>query len=184
MVNVRTAPPVKVPAVIVTVNTPPAEIVAVPAPPGPPEMKVTVPGAATASPAPLSVMIMLPLEGIAVVGVRDTVMMTPEAPLAELLRVIAGWFVPTVLVKCVMAAATSPGVIVVSALDESLKHSDTIARASPRVSPTSVMVIAVVPVSAPAVVSTIEVLAAVAAGVEVAVKDTTVLAMEVTDPKK
>ncbi len=46
------------------------------------------------------------------------------------------------------------------------------------------MVIAAVPVKAPAVVSTIEVLAADAAGDEVAVKDVTVLAMEMTDPKK
>jgi hypothetical protein len=60
----------------------------------------------------------------------------------------------------------------------------TIARATPRVSPVSVIVIATVPVAAPAVVSTIEVLAAVAAGVEVAVKPATVLAMELTDPKK
>ncbi len=60
----------------------------------------------------------------------------------------------------------------------------TIARTLPRVSPVSVIVMAAVPVAAPAVVSTIEVLAAVAAGVEVAVKDVTALAMEVTDPKK
>ncbi len=60
----------------------------------------------------------------------------------------------------------------------------TMARAPPRVSPVSVMVIAAVPVAAPAVVRTIEVLAAVAAGVEVAVKVPTVLAMEATDPKK
>ena len=46
------------------------------------------------------------------------------------------------------------------------------------------LLLAAVPVAAPVVVSTIEVLAAIAAGVEVAVKDTTVLAMEVTDPKK
>jgi hypothetical protein len=51
-------------------------------------------------------------------------------------------------------------------------------------SPVSVIVIAAVPVAAPAVVRTIEVLAAVAAGVEVAVKEVTVLAMDVTDPKK
>ncbi len=54
-------------------------------------------------------------------------------------------------------------------------------------SPVRVMVIAVVlvmPVAAPAVVRMIEVLVAVAAGVEVAVKDVTVLAMEATDPKK
>ena len=51
-------------------------------------------------------------------------------------------------------------------------------------SPVSVIVIAAVPVAAPAVVSTIEVLVAVAAGVEVAVNDVTPLAMDVTDPKK
>ena len=51
-------------------------------------------------------------------------------------------------------------------------------------SPVSVMVIARVGVAAPAVVSTIVVLVAVAARDEVAVKDVTVLAMELTDPKK
>ena len=61
----------------------------------------------------------------------------------------------------------------------------TMARAPPRVSPVGVTVIAAMPVAAPAVVRTIEVLVAVAAGVEVlAVKDATVLAMEATDPKK
>jgi len=60
----------------------------------------------------------------------------------------------------------------------------TMARALPRVSPVRVMVIAAVPVAAPAVVSTIVVLVAVAAGVEVAVKFVTALAMELTDPKK
>jgi hypothetical protein len=43
---------------------------------------------------------------------------------------------------------------------------------------------AAVPVAAPAVVSTIEVLVAVAAGVEVAVNNVTLLVMEETDPKK
>jgi hypothetical protein len=84
----------------------------------------------------------------------------------------------------VIAAASSPGVKVVSALDESWKPPVTMARAPPRVSPVSVIVIATVPVPAPAVVSTIEVLVAVAAGDEVAVKDVTVLRMELTDPKK
>ena len=51
-------------------------------------------------------------------------------------------------------------------------------------SPVSVIVIAAVPVAAPAVVRTIEVLAAVAAGIEVAVNDVTPLSMYVTDPKK
>ncbi len=97
MVNVSAVPTVKVPAVIVTVNTPAANA-AVPAPPAPLAMKVREPGEATASPAPLSVMKILPLGGIRVVGVRDTVMMTPVAPLTELLRVIAGWFVPSVSV--------------------------------------------------------------------------------------
>ncbi len=46
------------------------------------------------------------------------------------------------------------------------------------------MVMAAVPVAAPPVVSTIEVLVAVAAEVEVAVKDATLLAMEATDLKK
>jgi hypothetical protein len=46
------------------------------------------------------------------------------------------------------------------------------------------MVIAALPVTAPAVVSTIEVFCAVAAKDEVAVKVATLLAMEVTDPKK
>ena len=90
MVNVTAAPPVKVPVVIVTVNTPAAEMVAVPAAPEAGAVNARVPGEATASPAPLSVMTILPLAGIKVVGVRVTVMMTPVAPLAVLLSVIAG----------------------------------------------------------------------------------------------
>ena len=46
------------------------------------------------------------------------------------------------------------------------------------------MVIAEVPDAAPAVVRTMVVLVDVAAGVEVAVKDTMLLAMEATVPKK
>jgi hypothetical protein len=112
-------------------------------------------------------------------------MMTTVAPLTALLRVIAGWFVPRGLwASEVIAAASSPGVKVVSALDESWKPPVTMARAPPRVSPVSVMVMAAVPVTAPAVVSTIEVLVAVAAGVEVAVNNVTLLVMEETDPKK
>ncbi len=98
MVNVRGTPFAKKPAVNVTVNTggDPA-MAAVPAPPAPPAVKVRVPGATTASPAPLSVMTILPLDGmvcIVTAGVRDTVMVTPVAPLRALLRVIAGWFTP------------------------------------------------------------------------------------------
>ena len=184
MVNVRAAPAEKVPAVIVTVNTP-AKMAAVPAPPTPPAMKVRVPGAAMASPAPLSVMTILPVEGMADAGVRDTVMVTPVAPLAALLRVIAGWFVPSVETAVpAMAKASKPADIVVSELVESLKPPLTIARGAPRVSPVSVMVMADVLVEAPAVVRTIAVLVAVAAVYEAAVKDPTVLVMEVTDPKK
>ena len=84
----------------------------------------------------------------------------------------------------VMAAASSPGVKVVSALDESWKPPVTMARAPPRVSPVSVIVIAALPVkAAPAVKRTIEVLKK-AAGVEVAFKFATLLVMDETDPKK
>ena len=84
----------------------------------------------------------------------------------------------------VMVPVFNAGVNVVSALDESWKPPKTIARAPPRVSPVSVMVMAAVPVAAPAVVSTIEVLVPVATGDDVAVKDATVLVMEATVPKK
>ena len=85
-------------------------------------MKVRVPGAATTSPAPLSVMTILPVEGMADAGVRDTVMVTPVAAMAALLRVIAGWFVPSCWTAVpAMAKASKPADIVVSELDESLK---------------------------------------------------------------
>jgi len=84
----------------------------------------------------------------------------------------------------VIATVSNPAVGVVSALVDRWKPAVTIARGAPRVSPVSVIVMAAVPVAAPAVVSTIEVLVAVAAEVEVAVKDVTVLAMEDTVPKK
>ena len=119
--------------------------------------------------------VMVPPIGTVVAGVntRTGFMAAPAAP-------------PEVMEEnaCVIAAASNPGDNVVSALVESLKPPVTRARTLPRVSPVRVMVIAAVPVAAPAVVSTIEVLAAVAAGLEVAVNDVTVLAMEVTDPKK
>jgi hypothetical protein len=104
MVNVRAAPAVKVPAVIVTVNTPAAEMALVPAPPAPPAVNVRVPGETTASPDPLNVMTILPVAGIVTAGVRDTVMMTPEAPVMALLRVMAGLAAPSVLVT--MAAVS------------------------------------------------------------------------------
>ena len=121
MVNVRKAPPVKVPAVIVTVNTPAAEIVEVPAPPAPPVVNVRVPGAATASPAPLSVMMILPVVGIVVVGWRSTIMVTPVAPLTALLRVIVGPVAPSdpptmaTNVPVVLVSMITPALSVVAA---------------------------------------------------------------------
>ena len=98
IMNTRAAPPVKVPAVIVTVNTPAAEMVAVPAAPEAGAVKARVPGEATASPDPLSVMMILPVEGMVTAGVRVTVMVTPPAPLTALLRVTAGLADPSVSV--------------------------------------------------------------------------------------
>ncbi len=122
MVNVRGLPPKKVPAVIVTVNTPAAEMVAVPVAPAAGAVKVRVPAPTMASPAPLSVMMILQSEGIKDVGVRDTVMVTPVAPLAALLRVIAGRFGPSCWTAVpAMPTASNPADIVVSELDESLK---------------------------------------------------------------
>ena len=110
MVNVRAAPPVKVPAVIVTVNTGGVPtMAAVPAPPIPPAMKVRVPAPTMASPAPLRVMMIFPVEGMVDAGVRDTVMVTPVAPLLALLRMTAGLATPSVPVM-----ATKVPVVLVS----------------------------------------------------------------------
>ena len=116
MVNASAAPPVNVPAVIVTVNTPAAEIVEVPAPPAPPVVKVRVPGEATASPDPLSVMMILPVAGMVTAGVRVTVMVTPPAPLTALLRVTAGLAAPSVLVTMATKVPVSLAPIIAPAL--------------------------------------------------------------------
>lgn len=85
----------------------------------------------------------------------------------------------------VMTAASIPVVNSVSSLVESLNPAATSARAPPRVSPVSVIVIwALVPVSTPPVVSTIEVLVEVAEVDDATVKDGTVLVMDDTDPTK
>ena len=121
MVNASAAPPVNVPAVIVTVNTPAAEIVEVPAPPAPPVVKVRVPWEATASPDPLSVMMILPVAGMVAAGVRVTVMVTPPAPLTALLRVTAGLADPSVSVvmatkvPVLLAPIIAPALSVVAA---------------------------------------------------------------------
>ena len=82
-----------------------------------------------------------------------------------------------------IAAALMPAVKAASALDDILKPAVVAAWAAPRVSPVSVMVIAAAPVALPPVVSTMVVLVELALP-EVAVKAGTLLAMELTDPKK
>ena len=121
MVNVTAAPPVKVPVVIVTVNTPAAEMVAVPAAPEAGAVNARVPGEATASPDPLSVMMILPVAGMVTAGVRVTVMVTPPAPLTALLRVTAGLADPSELetmatkVPVLLAPIIAPALSVVAA---------------------------------------------------------------------
>ena len=83
----------------------------------------------------------------------------------------------------VMARASLPADKPVSTLDDILKPATFNARAPPRVNPVRVMVIAAVPDATTPVVRTRVVLAAVTAA-EVAVKVATLLAMEVTVPKK
>ncbi len=95
MANLRSAPLVKVPAVIVKVSTPPA-MVLVPAPPAPTVTKVRVPSETTASPAALSVIMILPSVGIGTAGVSCTVMVTLQAPLTEQLRAMKR---PTILLN-------------------------------------------------------------------------------------
>ena len=119
---------------------------------------------------------MVPPIGTVVAGVNTRTGLTeaPATPPDEM-------EVKTIPVTATVSKATDNPA---SALVFIWKPPATMARAPPRVSPVSVIVIAAVPVAAPAVVSTIEVLVAVAAGVEVAVNDVTPLAMEVTVPKK
>ena len=119
---------------------------------------------------------MVPPAGTVVAGVntRTGFMAAPAAP-PEVMEV---------KVIPVMATVSKATDRPASALVLIWKPPVTMARTLPRVSPVSVMVIAAVPVAAPAVVSTIVVLVAVAAGLEVAVNDVTPLAMELTDPKK
>ena len=89
MVNVIAAPALKLPADIVTVKTAPERAAA---PAGLPELgavKTTLGVPERAKPDPAIVMMTLPLFATAPAGVRETVMVTPVAPLAWLLRVMA-----------------------------------------------------------------------------------------------
>ena len=92
IVNVMGWPEVKVPAVNETVKTkgPDPLSAAVPAAPAAGAVKVRVPAPVSAIPAPMSVIRSLPLLGTVVTGVSVTLMVTDVAPLATLLRVIAG----------------------------------------------------------------------------------------------
>ena len=98
MVNVIAWPCVNVPAVNETVKTngPAPESAAVPAAPaaGAVNARATLPEFARSKPAPLSVMRILPLFATTVTGVSVTLMVTVAAPLATLLRVMAGCKVP------------------------------------------------------------------------------------------
>ncbi len=87
-------------------------------------------------------------------------------------------------VSPVIAGASTPADNVVSTLDDIWKPAVTVSRTAPSLSPVRVMVIAEVPDAAPAVVRTMVVLVDVAAGVDVAAKDVTLLVMEATVPKK
>ena len=116
MVNVTAAPPVKVPVVIVTVNTPAAEMVAVPAAPEAGAVNARVPGEATASPDPLSVMMIFPVEGMVTAGVRVTVMVTPPTLLRALLRLTSGLADPSVSVVMATKVPVSLAPIIAPAL--------------------------------------------------------------------
>ncbi len=121
--------------------------------------------------------VMVPAIGTEVAGV-NTRTGAGAAPLVEEATVIEENVNP------VTASAFTPVDKPVSTLDDILKPPLIAARAPPRVNPVRVMVIAEMPDAAPAVVRTMVVLEDVAAGVEVAVKVATVLAMEATVPKK
>ena len=96
MANVIAWPEVKVPAVNETVKTKgPAPLsAAVAAAPAAGAVKVRVPAPLSARPAPVSVIRSLPLLGTVVTGVSVTLMVTDVAPLATLLRVMAGDVAP------------------------------------------------------------------------------------------
>ena len=103
IVNVMGCPPVNIfPVVLVddTVKTngPAPDSAAVPAAPdaGAVNVRAAVPEFARARPAPVSVMMILPLLATVPTGVSATLMVTAAAPLATLLRVMAGALAPRV----------------------------------------------------------------------------------------
>ena len=84
--NAMAEPPLKVPAVSVTVNTCEALMLALPAAPEDGDAKLRAP-LFTLKPTPESVKIIFPCDGIVVLGVTDTFIVTRLAPLIVLLRV-------------------------------------------------------------------------------------------------
>ena len=98
MVNAMTLPALNVPAVNVMVKTkgPVPDKAEVPAAPDEGAVKVRFPEPLSAKPQnaaekkPLSVMMILPSGATAVAGVSVTLMITPVAPFATLLRVMVG----------------------------------------------------------------------------------------------
>jgi len=92
MVNAMTLPALNVPAVNVMVKTkgPVPDKAEAPAAPDEGAVNARVPEPLSAKPAPLSVMMILPSGANAVVGVSVTLMVTPVAPFATLLRVMMG----------------------------------------------------------------------------------------------
>ncbi len=98
MANCNSEPALNVPVVNETVKTngPAPDSAAVPAAPdaGAVKVRAAVPEFASARPAPVSVMMILPLLATAATGVSATLNVTAAAPLTTLLRVMAGAFVP------------------------------------------------------------------------------------------
>ena len=96
-VNAMTLPALNVPAVNAMVKTkgPVPDKAEAPAAPDEGAVKERVPEPLSAKPAPLSVMTILPSGATAVAGVSVTLMVTPVAPFATLLRVIAGEAIPS-----------------------------------------------------------------------------------------
>ena len=88
IVNVIAVPDAGIPADIVTVKTCP-ERAAAPAAPELGAVKTTFTVPERAKPDPAIVMTILPVDATADSGVRETVMVTPVAPFAWLLRVMA-----------------------------------------------------------------------------------------------
>ena len=91
-VNAMTLPALNVPAVNDMVKTkgPVPDKAEAPAAPDEGAVKARVPAPLSAKPAPLSVMTILPLFATCVTGVSVMLIVTAEAPLAMLLKVIAG----------------------------------------------------------------------------------------------